>query len=93
MFQGYRGILHGGIIASLLDASMTHCLFHHGIQAVTADLQIRFLKPVPCVAPLKLWARIVDSHPPLYKVVSELTHNKHLMATAQAKFMNTTDSQ
>jgi hypothetical protein len=41
--QGYDGILHGGVIAALLDAAMTHCLFHRGIQAMTGDLHVRFL--------------------------------------------------
>ena len=42
--QGYDDILHGGVIASLLDAAMTHCLFHHGVQAVTGDLHVRFVQ-------------------------------------------------
>ena len=25
-FEGYSGIIHGGIIATLLDSAMTHCL-------------------------------------------------------------------
>ena len=39
LLQGYEGILHGGIIAALLDAAMTHCLFHHNIEAVTGALE------------------------------------------------------
>ena len=27
LFQGYRGIIHGGFISALLDATLTHCLF------------------------------------------------------------------
>jgi uncharacterized protein (TIGR00369 family) len=46
VFQGYPGQLHGGVITSLLDGAMTNCLFAHGIEAVTAELTIRFLRPV-----------------------------------------------
>ena len=46
--QGYQGILHGGVSSALLDAAMTHCLFHQSIEAVTGDLHVRFLKSVPC---------------------------------------------
>jgi acyl-coenzyme A thioesterase PaaI-like protein len=91
LFQGYHGILHGGIIAALLDATMTHCLFHNKIQAVTGDLQIRFLKPVPCSSSLELRARIDSSFSPLYKLSSELTCEKQLMARGKAKFMETSD--
>ena len=45
-FQGYPGMLHGGVISSLLDGAMTNCLFAHGIVAVTADLKVRFRHPV-----------------------------------------------
>lgn len=30
VLQGYDGVMHGGIVAALLDAAMTHCLFHRG---------------------------------------------------------------
>ena len=93
LFQGYRGILHGGIIAALLDAAMTHCLFHHGIQAVTGDLQVRFLKPVPFSALLHLRAKISSSFPPLHKLDSELTCNKHLMARGRARFIDSTNDK
>jgi acyl-coenzyme A thioesterase PaaI-like protein len=45
--QGYRGILHGGVITALLDAAMANCLFLKGVEALTGDLHVRFLKPVP----------------------------------------------
>ena len=87
LFQGYKGILHGGIIAALLDAAMTHCLFHHGVQALTGDLQVRFLKPIPFSAEINLSAEIVGSHPPLYKLKSFAEVDRQLMARGTGKFM------
>ena len=87
LFQGYRGILHGGIVAALLDATMTHCLFHHGVKAVTGDLQVRFLNPVPFDAQLDVHARITKAFPPLYKLESELIAGKRLMARGKGTFM------
>ena len=89
LFQGYQGIVHGGIIATLLDATMTHCLFHNGIEAVTGDLQIRFLKPVPCSSQLELRAWIQTRFSPLYKVESEMICQRDVMAQGKAKFMET----
>ncbi|HOX22540.1 MAG TPA: hypothetical protein PLL10_03675, partial [Elusimicrobiales bacterium] len=37
MFEGYKGFLHGGVIASLIDSIMTNCLFAHNIAAFTAE--------------------------------------------------------
>jgi len=85
--QGYEDILHGGVIAGLLDAAMTHCLFHQGVQALTGELQIRFLQPVPCEALLELRAWLVIARPPLYHVAAEAIYGQNVMATAEAKFM------
>jgi len=44
--QGYADIIHGGIIATLLDEVMGKLAFELGINAVTAELSVRFKKPV-----------------------------------------------
>jgi uncharacterized protein (TIGR00369 family) len=85
--QGYEGILHGGVVAALLDASMTHCLFHHGVEAVTGDLHVRFVRPVACDASLEVRAMLQSARPPLYHVRAELTCGEHLMAWSEAKFV------
>jgi len=85
--QGYEGFLHGGVISALLDAAMTHCLFHHGIRAMTAELNIRFREPVPCEANLTLKAGLSSARAPLYHMEAELLCNGRLMAAANAKFM------
>lgn len=85
--QGYDGLLHGGVIASLLDSAMTNCLFRKGIRAVTGELKIRYRHPVPCHAELKLRARVVRDSNPLFFVESELLMEEQVMARASAKFM------
>jgi acyl-coenzyme A thioesterase PaaI-like protein len=85
--QGYDDILHGGIIAALLDAAMTHCLFHQGVQAVTGDLHVRFLHPIPCKVPLDIRANVLFSRPPLFRLRSEITIEGKIMAWAEAKFV------
>ena len=85
--QGYTGILHGGVIASLLDAAMTHCLFHHGIEAVTADLHVRYAQAIACDACLDIWAASIESRPPLFRLRGEIAQDGHLMAWSEAKFL------
>jgi uncharacterized protein (TIGR00369 family) len=50
-YQGWRGILHGGIISTLLDEAFAHALGGTargaGQAAVTAEMTVRFIKPVP----------------------------------------------
>ncbi len=47
-FSGYKNVFHGGIVATLLDEVMIKSLLAQGILAVTAELTVRFLKPVNC---------------------------------------------
>jgi len=84
--QGYDGILHGGVISSLLDAAMTHCLFHAGIEAVTGDLHVRFLHPVPCKEKVAVRSWVLSSFPPLYSVRAELLFEGQVMAWGEGKF-------
>ncbi len=84
--QGYESMLHGGVISSLLDAAMTHCLFHHKIKAVTGDLHVRFVHPIPCEAAIEIKAWVVTSRPPLYLLKAELSNEKKVMAWAEGTF-------
>ena len=92
LLQGYDGILHGGVISSLLDSAMAHCLFHRNIEAVTGELCIRFIMPVPYAAKVTLRAWLVTATPPLYLLKAELSHAETMMAFADAKFMQKTHS-
>ncbi len=89
MLQGYRGIIHGGVTCALLDAAMTHCLFNRSIEAVTGELKVKFIHPVPCRARLQLKAWVEKIFPPLYSLKAELRSGDSLLASAEAKFMQT----
>ena len=47
-WESYKGIVHGGIISSVLDEAMSKAIISGGDEAFTADLRIRFRKKV-CV--------------------------------------------
>ncbi len=87
ILQGYTGIMHGGVAAALLDAAMTNCLFHHGIQALTGDLHVRYLHPVPCPADLEIRAWITANHAMLFLLNSEISVQQQVMVRAQGKFV------
>lgn len=85
--QGYTGFVHGGVISALLDAAMTHCLFHAGVRAMTAELLVRFPQPVPCTAELRLRGWIVAAKPPLYRLKAELRRDGRLVAWADRRYL------
>ncbi len=44
--QGFKGIVHGGLVSTLMDEVMIRLLYALGIRAVTAELSTRFLRPL-----------------------------------------------
>jgi len=85
--QGYTGILHGGVVASLLDAAMAHCLFHQGVQGLTGDLHIRFVRAIPCEMTVEVRGWVLSVHGPVYRLRAELVAERRIMAWAEGKFM------
>jgi acyl-coenzyme A thioesterase PaaI-like protein len=51
-FAGWTTIVHGGIMATLLDEAMAHAAIAAGIRAVTGRLAVRFRKAAPIDEPL-----------------------------------------
>jgi len=88
-FEGYDGMLHGGVISTIADGAMTNCLFAYGITAVTAELNVRFRHPIELGTPLRVTARIIRRTEPLFLVEAELTQAGQLKAKATGKFMET----
>lgn len=84
--QGYTSILHGGMIATLLDAAMTHALFNIGIEAVTGDLHIRYYKSVPMDKMLTVKGRIDRTYGTWYSMSSDIFIDNVKMVSSTAKF-------
>ncbi len=86
--QGYQGILHGGFLSALLDSGMCQALFQKNIEAVTADMTIRYLHEVPTHSDILIKGKIISSRDPLYKVEGALYVDGKLMVKSTARFMN-----
>ena len=91
LHQGYAGILHGGVITSLLDCAMCNALFSIGIEGVTVDMKISFLKEVPCNSSLNLIGSITDSRGPIYKAEAQIVIAGVDYALGSARFVKRRD--
>ncbi|MFG0252270.1 MAG: PaaI family thioesterase [Phycisphaerales bacterium JB038] len=87
LWEGYKGLVHGGIVAALLDGAMTNCLFARGVVAVTADMQVRFRHPLHIGASAFIEARITRQSGPLFVLRGAISQEGQVKATAVAKFM------
>ena len=58
---GFDGLVHGGIIATLLDeAAAWACIAHLGRLGLTREMTTRYLKPVPTNTEILLEGRVVS---------------------------------
>ena len=57
-FQGYKGVVHGGIIATILDEAMVHAAMAAGLYPVTAEITVRYKKPLFVERPLIVEAEL-----------------------------------
>ncbi len=60
-FQGAPGIVHGGIVAAVLDEACGQVARLAASPAVTSRLEVRYLAPVPVDQEVKVGAELVES--------------------------------
>jgi len=85
-YEGYSGIIHGGIIATLLDSAMTHCLLMKDIPALTGRLSIKYSTPIRIGTVVKLEARIVDQLHEIFILQGKALVDGKRVASAEAKY-------
>lgn len=85
--EGYSGLLHGGVIAALLDGAMTNCLFARGIPGLTAELRVRYRAGVIATEELILRAWLAEDSHGLYQLRAELTQSGRVKVSATGKFL------
>lgn len=87
-YQGYEGILHGGVASTLLDAVMTHHLLERNIMAVTGSLKLRFHQSVLVNQWVELFASEVSFRHGVHQMRSTLQlANQKIAIEATAHFM------
>lgn len=85
--QGYSGIIHGGVVSTLLDAAMANCLFAHDIVGVTGELTVRFLMPATIGRFAKVRAWLHSGSSMLWVLGAELVQDGTLLAKGTGKFL------
>ncbi|EHY60576.1 hypothetical protein ABEF92_002739 [Exophiala dermatitidis] len=93
--NGYPGVCHGGIVATILDEVMsilvTRCRTSQGVRGdnVTADLHLTYVKPVPTPAVVLCRAKINDIKGRKYFVDGQIVDGESgtVLAKADALFI------
>lgn len=81
--EGWEGIVHGGIIAALMDEAMVKLAAHLGEPAVSAEITVKFKSPVSSGEDLVVTGKLVKEANRL--IEAEATVAKGLIVVAEAK--------
>ncbi|MCP5104181.1 MAG: PaaI family thioesterase [bacterium] len=85
-FQGWEGVLHGGIISMVLDEIMIKAAEHKGLKCVTAELNVKFKKPALTNTPYVIRGKINEIKRKLALAEGAVTDaDKKVIATASSK--------
>ncbi|HXW56288.1 MAG TPA: PaaI family thioesterase [Candidatus Cybelea sp.] len=88
-YAGGPGMVHGGIIATLLDEAMGKVNRFRGVRAVTAELKIDYVRPVPVGQEIFIEAREVEvAGRNLYHEGEIRDGRGDLLARGRARFVN-----
>jgi uncharacterized protein (TIGR00369 family) len=60
-YEGPPGYVHGGIIATLLDETMSKAVRSHGLVAMTRHMEVEYLRPVRSKAAIRMEGRVTRS--------------------------------
>ena len=85
--EGYQGLLHGGILASLLDEVMIKAVLLKNVYCVTAELLVRYKKPVKVSERLPLFGYIEKENGRIYTTRGWVKNQKgELVAEGEGKY-------
>ncbi|MFZ0661643.1 MAG: PaaI family thioesterase [Acidobacteriaceae bacterium] len=83
-FEGPPGHAHGGIIATLLDEAMSKANRQFGVLAMTRQMEVEYLRPVPLGVPLLLTGRRVEESGRVHRCEARIA-NESGVVLARAK--------
>lgn len=86
--QGWNGVIHGGLVATMLDEAMAQWLWQRGIATMTAEMTVRYSRPVPVGERLTIEGKLVSQKGRLLQMAGEvILPGGTVAARAKAKFL------
>lgn len=94
LYCGYPGLMHGGLVATLLDEAMGWAAYGEGVWTMTARMQVRFRRPVPLTRRLRVIGRVTKRRERLVQVRAELRDDDGtLLADGEGSLFRVTPKQ
>ncbi len=89
--QSWNDVVHGGLLATMMDEAMGKWLWAHGLTAMTAEMTIRYSVAVPVGTTLTIESYMVSKKRKLIEMAASITLPDGTAAVrAKAKFLEVT---
>lgn len=86
-YQGWQGIVHGGIVSTLLDEAMYHAM-QEKPDALTAEMTVRFMKPLKIGTHAKVIGYVDETKGRIITTRAEIyDESGQLIAKGTARYM------
>ncbi|MGC8778647.1 MAG: PaaI family thioesterase, partial [Candidatus Caldatribacteriaceae bacterium] len=86
-YQGFDGVVHGGMVAALLDEVMSHAVKATGEIAVTGTMEVKFLRPCRTGEFITLRGRVVEKKNRLLEAQGEIFQAGEVVAEGKGIFV------
>jgi len=86
--QGWTGIAHGGLLATVLDEAMARLLWEKGLNAITGRLTVRYHRSLSIGESIRVRARITKQRSLGIETAAEAMRDGDLIADATAVSMD-----
>lgn len=87
-FQGWKNIVHGGIVGTLLDEASIYACSGDSKNGVTAELNVKYKSPVPTEKKVFVSAEVVEIRRNIFIVASKVECDGKICAIGKAKIFN-----
>jgi len=89
-FTGWEKLTHGGLISMLLDETMAHACISSKLTGVTAELTVRFKKPLPVETEIFVSGEMTETKMRIAFTSGKISDaSGTVYATAKARFIST----
>jgi uncharacterized protein (TIGR00369 family) len=86
-YQGWKDLVHGGILSALLDEVCAYAGMTIAETVVTGELKTRFHKPVPVEQEVMVSAKVIRRERRVVLVEARITMEGSVLTSAEAKMV------
>jgi acyl-coenzyme A thioesterase PaaI-like protein len=95
LYEGWEGLVHGGIVCTILDEVMAWALIDHDNWGVTARMSVDFKRPVMVEQAIRAEGWIVENKRRIQRTAGYIVDAASglVLATAEATYVAATDAK